>query len=316
MALTPGERIDLKKKISETLGQQDWKDIDLTLGEFDFATTDHWNGSNRGEYVLDMLQAGSSDEGLTQLDSYLHPAHTPTAPPQPQAFNDPSNPWSGEGFRLFISHRSDYAEDAGALREELSKRSIDAFVAHDSIEPTEEWQDVILFALRSCDACLALLTPGFPASPWTDQEVGWCMARDRLVVPVEFGLNPYGFLGKYQALSVKKGHDQADIALGVFELLARKRQSRDAMARALVSRWENTGSWDAARENYSFLKKVPEEAWTQQLVNDVWSARERNHQLKTANINWKDSDKALEALLVSLPFTRPSPGADEDDIPF
>jgi hypothetical protein len=88
------------------------------------------------------------------------------------------------------------------------------------------------------------------------------------------------------------------------------------MARALVSRWENTGSWDAARENYSFLKKVPEEAWTQQLVNDVWSARERNHQLKTANINWKDSDKALEALLVSLPFTRPSPGADEDDIPF
>lgn len=89
---------------------------------------------------------------------------------------------------------------------ELAKRSIDAFVAHDSIEPTEDWKAVILHALASCDACLALLTPGFHESVWCDQEVGFCIARDVLVIPLNFGLMPYGFFGSYQALSVHKGH--------------------------------------------------------------------------------------------------------------
>jgi len=176
---------------------------------------------------------------------------------------------------LFISHISRYAEHAGALREELAKRSIDAFVAHDAIEPTAEWIEVIRDALRSCDGCLAFLTPGFRESAWTDQEIGFCMARDLLVIPVEYGLVPYGFLGRYQALPVKKNHDAANIALSVLDLLVRKSRSRAAMAKALVDRWAQTSSWDAARENFSFLRKIPTEAWTQQLVDQVWEARER-----------------------------------------
>lgn len=55
--------------------------------------------------------------------------------------------------------------------------AIAVFVAHAAINPTEEWQQVIEYALRSCDACAALLAPGFKESDWTDQEVGFCMAR-------------------------------------------------------------------------------------------------------------------------------------------
>lgn len=308
MTLTTGQRIDIKKKIAETLEQQEWSDSDLTLDEFGFPTDDRWNGT-KIEYVVAMLR-GASNESLIQLDGYLHPKAGPTPTPQPEQFDDPANPWSGEGFRLFVSHVHAHAKQAGHLRKELAARSIDAFVAHDAIEPVEDWQNVILYALGSCDACLALLTPGFRESAWTDQEVGFCMARGLLVVPVEFGLTPYGFLGKYQALAIKKGQAYADIALAVFELLARKEQSSASMARALVARWAATSSWDGARENYGFLLKVPPGAWSQQLVNETWQARDRNYDLRTASINWKDSDKALDELFAGLPFSRPTTSAN------
>jgi hypothetical protein len=313
--LTPGQRIDLKKRISATLSQQEWRHIDLTLEEFGFATTDNWEHSTEA-YVLEMLRAAGSDEALAQLDSYLHPEAGPTAMPQPDAFDDPSSPWPSDGFRLFLSHIHQDRVQAAALREELAKRSISAFVAHDSIEPTEDWQNTILAALRTCHGCLALLSAGFSESKWTDQEIGFCMARDLVVIPVEWGLNPYGFLGKYQALPIKPGLHQADIALAVFELLVRKRQSRDTMAGALVARWANTGSFEAARENYSFLKKIPKEAWTQRLVNAVWEARDRKINLREASINWKPSEEALRDLFCEIPFSRPALEHDDDEPPW
>ena len=304
MSLTPGQRIDLKKKIAEVLGQQSWPDIDLTLGEFGFPISDEWRGNDRTEYVLEMVRHSSDDAALSQLASYLHPTAVAAAPPQPDSFDDPANPWTGTGLRLFLSHVHGYRAHAGALRRELAKRSVDAFVAHDSINATEQWVEVILSALRSCDACLALLTPGFGESKWCDQEIGFCLARDKLVIPVEYGQMPYGFLGRHQALSVKD-KDEEGLALSVFELLVRKEQSRDAMARALVDRWARTTSWDDARENYGFLKMVPPESWTRQLVNEVWEARDRVHDLRTANINWQSSDLALAHLFDGLPFDRP-----------
>jgi hypothetical protein len=304
MPLTPGQRLDMKRRAADALGEQSWSDIDLTLAEFALPTDDDWGNNDRRAYVLVMLQGVTDDEVLQQLDAYLYPNAEPPASPQPDVFEDPSSPWSGTGLRLFLSHVHAYAEHAGALRAELARRSIDAFVAHDSIDPTEEWQAVILSALRSCHACLALLTPGFPDSAWCDQEVGFCMARDLLVIPMEFGTMPYGFLGAYQALSVRKGQTEADLALAVFELLVRKRQSRTAMATALVRRWESTESWDGARENYSFLRKIPAEAWTQSLVDSVWDACERVHNLRTANINWESSDAALTRLFEPLGLHR------------
>lgn len=79
------------------------------------------------------------------------------------------------------------------------------------------------------------------------------------------------------------------------------------MADALVDRWANTASWDEARENYGFLRKIPAEAWTQHLVDAVWEARDRVRDLRTANIDWESSERALERLLADVPFTRSPP---------
>jgi len=50
------------------------------------------------------------------------------------------------------------------------------------------------------DALLALLTPGSNESKWTDQEVGVAVGRRVPVIPIRIGIDPYGLIGKYQAV--------------------------------------------------------------------------------------------------------------------
>ena len=54
------------------------------------------------------------------------------------------------------------------------------------------------------DALAAILTPGFNESKWTDQEVGVAVGRGSLIIPIRKGMNPYGFIGKYQGMQGKK----------------------------------------------------------------------------------------------------------------
>jgi hypothetical protein len=87
------------------------------------------------------------------------------------------NLWRQDRTRIFISHTSAHRAQVAALATELN-RFASCFVAHDQIEPSLQWQDVIERALRSCDVLLAYVTPDFAASHWTDQEVGWALGRE------------------------------------------------------------------------------------------------------------------------------------------
>jgi hypothetical protein len=78
---------------------------------------------------------------------------------------------------------------------------VSAFVAHEDIEPSLEWQKEIESALQTADVLCALITPEFHASRWTDQEVGFALGRNTPIVAVRLGADPYGFIGKIQAVS-------------------------------------------------------------------------------------------------------------------
>ena len=67
--------------------------------------------------------------------------------------------------------------------------------------PQKAWQDEIENALFSMDAFVALMTPEFHDSLWTDQEVGVAIGRGVPIIAIKLGTNPYGFIGKFQALS-------------------------------------------------------------------------------------------------------------------
>jgi hypothetical protein len=109
--------------------------------------------------------------------------------------------WKEGFFRLFLSHVSAHKVAAAKLKLELQVRGISAFVAHEDIAPSLEWQNEIELALRSMHALAALLTPDFHPSNWTDQEVGFALGKGVIVVPVRLGRDPYGFIGKVQGLS-------------------------------------------------------------------------------------------------------------------
>jgi hypothetical protein len=51
--------------------------------------------------------------------------------------------WSNEGFRLFLSHKSEVKKEAAELKERLHLFGISCFVAHEDIHPTKAWQDEI-----------------------------------------------------------------------------------------------------------------------------------------------------------------------------
>jgi TIR domain-containing protein len=105
-----------------------------------------------------------------------------------------------EKFRLFLSHKADIKHEAAHLKTELDLFGISAFVAHEDIHPARAWQDEIEYALATMDGFTALMTPDFHDSQWTDQEVGFAVARNVPMIATGFGSVPYGFIGKFQAL--------------------------------------------------------------------------------------------------------------------
>ena len=109
--------------------------------------------------------------------------------------------WDKDCFRVFLSHKSGVKKKTSVLKDALKIYGISCFVAHENIHPTKEWQNEIENALHTMDSFVALLTEKFHESLWTDQEVGFAFGRGVPIISVNLGEDPYGFMGKFQALS-------------------------------------------------------------------------------------------------------------------
>ncbi|MBI5770008.1 MAG: toll/interleukin-1 receptor domain-containing protein [Verrucomicrobia bacterium] len=154
--------------------------------------------------------------------------------------------WPTGRLRLFLSHVSKHKGPVAKLRDELALRGVAAFVAHDDIEPSLEWQAEIELALRSMHALAACLTPEFHASPWTDHEVGWGLGRGVPVIPVRVGADPYGLAGKFQAVSGQL-EQPAPLAIGIVNALLLSPQTHGEMRRALVAAFTGAESYVMAQ---------------------------------------------------------------------
>lgn len=109
--------------------------------------------------------------------------------------------WNNGNLRIFLSHKAEHKVETAKLQEELATYGIASFVAHNDIEPTREWQNEIENALHTMDVLVALLTDRFQESNWTDQEIGFALGRKKQVIAVRMGTDPYGFIGRYQAVT-------------------------------------------------------------------------------------------------------------------
>ncbi len=319
--MRPGDRIELLKRLAARLASdeddQEWTELDLVLRQFGFPTSETWHSGGKRDYALAHLESGS-DDALVELDRYLFGADSQPDP-------DPADvPWEPGTFRLFVSHTSANAGLAGDISRYFGRWRLDAFVAHQTIEPTKEWERVIDAALRTCDAMAVLVTPDLLNSKWCDQEVGYALHRQVPIVPVRLGADPHGFIAKFQGATPVLASEAAWIADSIFRALAQNAALRAAMAAPVVHRFAASTNVEGTRSNFELLAEVQEDAWTRDLVDIAARSIRENRQIAEAQVEGPErvrpAPEALEDLLkpirerLGISLT-PEPTMD-DDIPF
>lgn len=281
--MRPSEKVELIKRIGKRLETDSWTDIDLTLRQFDLPWSSEWESGDKYAYCVRHLEAGNEDS-LLALRDYLF-----GAPGGDPLSAGPELPWQTNRFRLFLSHISAQKEIVSEVKISLGASGVDAFVAHQDIEPTKKWLDQVEIALQTCDALAAILTEGFHESDWTDQEVGFCVNRRVLVVPVRLGVDPYGFISRYQAFTPSLRNSLA-VATGLFDILCKHDLTAEKMGSALVSHFADSGSFADARKNVKLLQRV--KTWTPEMLREIEQSVEKNRQIREA-INVPEAVRAI-----------------------
>ena len=142
---------------------------------------------------------------------------------QVSASIQPPSMWADDlRMRVFVSHLSLEKQKATRLRDTLAPFGMSAFVAHEDIEPTLEWQVQIERALHSMELFVSMHTPGFKDSVWAQQEIGFAIARGVKIIAVRMGEDPKGFISKHQALS--RGEKTAEKLASEIAVLLEKDQ--------------------------------------------------------------------------------------------
>jgi hypothetical protein len=316
MALTAGERVTLITRIASALAERPYSETDLILDQFGFPTSDRWEGDAHS-YVVAHIKAGDETD-LLALHGYLFPGEAPSAPGSKSREEAAGGIWESGYFRLFISHSSKQKIEIGEFKVALRQYGIDAFVAHDDIEPTKEWQDVIETALHTCEAFTAYLTLDFQPSDWCDQEVGVALARGILIIPIRKGKNPYGFMGKYQALPGANKHPPR-LAEDIAEILRSNGLTAERFSEAervvlpiqAVEAIEAADTYNEARAAFSMLEAIPRDHFPEELVKRIEKACQNNGQL-SAQWAWGSTTVAEEAQKIVAEIRE----SDDDDMPF
>lgn len=202
------------------------KDISAKLRHFHRTLPDH----NLGEVSI----VPSADAAVLRSTRL-----TPTS-------HEVSRLWKVGRFRLFLSHLAVDRATVSALKDALALRGVAAFVAHEDIEPSLQWQDEIELALRSMHALAALVTPAFHDSKWTDHEIGWALGRGVAVLPVRLGMDPYGLFGKFQGISGSLERSTYLATSLVSALLVNPLTSGE-MRRSLTRAFQEASSFDEAK---------------------------------------------------------------------
>ncbi len=188
--------------------------------------------------------------------------------------------WKQGYFRLFLSHVSHQKGVASELKKKLDDYAISAFVAHEDIEPTKEWQDEIERALLSMDGLAAILTKGFDESMWCDQEVGVAIGRKVLVVPIISGITPYGFIGKYQGLS-SSNKNASTICDEIFNILLNNSTTKRRITDAIVYKLCNSCKFNESINTVKLLEKATDNL-TSEMKDKLKEAIKYNDQIYDA----------------------------------
>lgn len=209
------------------------------------------------EEVCGQIATAFNDSMSNTRDSVRGVSLTPSATTivDERKISEPSSYWKVGYYKVFISHVSKYKSSASNLKLMLEPYGISAFVAHEDIKPTKEWEVEIEKALFSMNALCAILTPDFSKSSWCDQEVGYAFGRNVLCIPIDKGQLPYGMFGKIQALK-SEGKNAQQIAESVFNAIIDNDKSRNEYVHTLMNLILNNKSEELINQLISVLLRI------------------------------------------------------------
>ena len=172
--------------------------------------------------------------------------------------------WTGDGFRLFLSHHNDDKAAMTALKNELLDYGISAFVAHDDIQASKEWQAELEDALRSMHGFAVYLTPNAQKRVWVNQEIGFALALRTpflSIAPIGDSSSPKGFIARKQSLK----SSLTDLALKVAKHFLSEGRSFAKFVKAI----EDCDSFDSANNLAKLLDVLPKELVEEQAIQLV-----------------------------------------------
>jgi hypothetical protein len=251
MKLTKSQRLTALNTILASLGGESWTQIDLSLQQFGFPTTDTWSGATEG-YIAEMLK-GASDADLLEFAEHFGLKLPGVSTPADQAPETPF--WEGQNLRTFITHLSTGKDKAAALQKALEPYAFSSFVAHNDINPSLEWQTEIEKALATCELLVAILEPGLRESAWCDQEIGHALGRGIPVFTVRVGADPHGFVSRFQAFP-GAGRTPEQIADDLFEAALIHKKLQQPILRAVVERFAQSDSFAAAKARMGMVERL------------------------------------------------------------
>jgi hypothetical protein len=151
-------------------------------------------------------------------------------------------------MKIFLSYSHLDKNLAGKIKKCLRQYGVKVFLAHDDIEPSEEWADRILEELNNCDIFMPILTKQFNESKWTDQETGCALILKKLIIPLKVDVDPHGFISRYQARTLKK-NDVASSLTGVMRVISGKPRVGALLRDAAIMKFASSESFEDAKNN-------------------------------------------------------------------
>lgn len=176
----------------------------------------------------------------------------------------------------FLSYSHKDRRLAGYTKECLDSYGFDTFLAHEDLEPSEEWQNTIVKRLQDCVVFFALLTESFSKSDWTDQETGIAVGLRKVIVPLKVTRNPYGFISKYQA-QLLDSETIEEACWKVVKKLAAKTKLAAGIREGVIQMFGKSRSFASAADNAKKLKSL--EPFSKEQMNEIVRVSSRNSQI-------------------------------------
>lgn len=305
------DRVKLINQIALKLQEQmTYTEINSYLPAFGINCKDYQPSTNSKRVYVQELLSNQKEEIILQIADELEIEYITNKNKNLEL----ATFWEQGHFKLFISHLAKYKIQATNLKDGLKLYGISGFVAHVDIEPSKQWQDEIEKALHTMDALTAILREGFKQSNWCDQEIGFAVGKDTLIIPIRQELDPYSFIGKYQAIQGNNTTVQ-EVAKKVFNTIVKNPKTRNKMITCLTNLISNSTHIETALKQLEILSEISD--LPQELLEQMAKQIENNNVLIHSSdfidkldaffykcgvsITYKNKDNILE-FIEKIPF--------------